>query len=126
MSAVTIRHGHTIEGGRINFNEEPTTWEHADKLAGRRLDRRKSYCVIRGQVCELASWVTSCSGCFETEDGHPVGHYPMHPKHNCHVGSGCEECGYHGVSRSSMWLPIDGKDMPEWQDEEEIEQISIP
>lgn len=119
MSTIKIRHGHTIEGGRIRYNEEATTWEHLEKLAGRRLDHRKSYCVIRGQVCESASWVDSCSGCFETEDGHPVGHYPSHPKHGCHVGAGCEECGYHGVVRQSMWLPIDGQNMPEVDEDEE-------
>ncbi|RQM44480.1 hypothetical protein EHZ19_28340 [Paraburkholderia bannensis] len=37
-------------------------------------------------------WRT-CSGCHETEDGHPVGHYPFSAIMNCDLGSGCGECG---------------------------------
>lgn len=118
MAAVKIRHGHTVDDKRlIHYNEEPSTYELADKLAGRRLDRRKNYCIINGQVCEGVSWVESCSGCFETEDGHPVGEYPIHPKHGCHVGAGCEECGHHGVVRHSQWMPIDGKAPSDLEDE---------
>jgi hypothetical protein len=101
------------------YNEEPTTWEHLEKLAGHRLDRRKSYCVISGQVCEAVSWVDSCSGCFETEDGHPVGSYLFHPKHRCHVGSGCEECGYRGIRRNAQWIPIDGQAPADLESDEE-------
>jgi hypothetical protein len=37
-------------------------------------------------------WV-SCSGCYETEDGHPVGDYPHSPILCCALGAGCSECG---------------------------------
>jgi hypothetical protein len=120
MSTIKIRRGHTIEEGRINYNEEPATWEHLDKLAGRRLDRRKSYCVISGDVCEMVSWVDSCSGCFETEDGHPVGEYPMHPVHRCHVGGGCHECGHRGIRRNSQWIPINGYTGADDEEEEQF------
>jgi len=44
----------------------------------------------------------SCTGCFESEDGHPVGNYPKHPKHRCYVGSGCRECQGRGFVRDHM------------------------
>jgi hypothetical protein len=34
-----------------------------------------------------------CSGCYETEDGHPVGHYPYSEVLRCYLGNGCAECG---------------------------------
>lgn len=37
-------------------------------------------------------WV-SCTGCYETEDGHPVGDYPHSPILGCALGGGCVECG---------------------------------
>jgi hypothetical protein len=38
------------------------------------------------------SWRT-CTGCHETEDGHPVGHYPHSKVLDCALGGGCAECG---------------------------------
>ncbi|WP_257817994.1 hypothetical protein [Burkholderia glumae] len=35
----------------------------------------------------------SCSGCHETEDGHPVGKYPYSAILKCYLGAGCSECG---------------------------------
>ncbi len=55
----------------------------------------------------LVRWTQSCSGCFETEDGHPVGDYPFDEKAKCHLGAGCEECGYHGKVRNEHWVPFD-------------------
>lgn len=54
-------------------------------------------------------WTASCSGCFESEDGYPVGSYPRHPKHGCYVGAGCPECGYHGVRVHCGWGALDGE-----------------
>lgn len=34
-----------------------------------------------------------CSGCYETEDGHPVGEYPYSSIFQCILGGGCRECG---------------------------------
>lgn len=54
--------------------------------------------TIAGKVRELVSqeeaghW-RECSGCYETEDGYPVGHYPYSPALKCHLGAGCSECG---------------------------------
>lgn len=43
-------------------------------------------------------WWQSCSGCVESEDGHLIGDYPIHPKHGVPVGSGCDECKGKGVT----------------------------
>ena len=44
-------------------------------------------------VKEGAGFWRSCSGCYETEDGHPVGQYPYSEIMGCALGSGCSECG---------------------------------
>jgi hypothetical protein len=62
--------------------------------------------VINGEVCEIARWTQTCSGCFNSEDGHPIGEYPKDAKHGCFVGSGCDECGYRGKRRIEMWVPV--------------------
>lgn len=71
--------------------DRPSTYEIADGIAGRRLDRRCSYAIIKGDVCELVRFSMSCSGCNEG----------MGEK-----GAGCHECGYTGRSRVSQWVPI--------------------
>lgn len=42
----------------------------AEKILGRRLDRRRVYALIDGQVCSLAKWTSCCAGCCE---GHEAG-----------------------------------------------------
>ena len=37
-------------------------------------------------------WCT-CTGCYESEDGHPVGYYPHSKILGCALGGGCSECG---------------------------------
>jgi hypothetical protein len=44
-----------------------------------------------------------CSGCYDSEDGHPRGPYPYSGYLNCHIGSGCPECGGLGA----IWHYID-------------------
>lgn len=44
-------------------------------------------------IQEGAGFWHSCSGCHETEDGHPVGSYQYSPAMQCALGSGCAECG---------------------------------
>lgn len=87
MVSVVERLGHSFDGDRIVYNERPLSWRQADEIAGRRLDRRKNYCVIDGQVCSEIRWTSSCSGC---------------------DGGGCQECGYHGRVRNGYWMPDDG------------------
>lgn len=40
----------------------------------------------------------SCTGCYETEDGHPVGSYAYSSVLQCSLGSGCSECGGLGAT----------------------------
>lgn len=51
------------EGGVIHHDDRPCSWGRGDDLAGHRLDRRRSYAVIDGEVCALVSWSGRCSGC---------------------------------------------------------------
>ncbi|MFL9995265.1 hypothetical protein PQR34_32290 [Paraburkholderia sediminicola] len=37
-------------------------------------------------------WCT-CASCHESEDGHPVGHYPYSETLGCDLGVGCKDCG---------------------------------
>lgn len=87
----------------------------AEMHLGGRVDHRKAYFFTDnaealemfggGPVYEYGEWTTSCSGCLETEDGHPVGSYPWDEKAKCRVGSGCEECGYTGKRRDGWFSP---------------------
>lgn len=70
---------------------------------------------IRARVRELVEdekdgfW-RSCTGCHETEDGHPVGHYPFSAALGCNLGGGCRECGGIGA----VWDSTDYEDMARW------------
>lgn len=86
MAGVVQRNGTTIDGaGFIQHHDRPSTYEKADKIAGFRLDRRKNYAIINGEVCEATSWTQECSGC---------------------NGAGCDECGHTGRRRQSHWVPV--------------------
>ncbi|WP_264858167.1 hypothetical protein [Burkholderia cenocepacia] len=51
-------------------------------------------------------WRT-CSGCHESEDGHPVGEYPYSETLQCDLGAGCGECGGIGA----VWDSTDYEDL---------------
>lgn len=88
MPSVIERLGHSIVGDEIIYDEREVAWDAADRIAGHRLDRRKNYAVINGQICSAISWTQQCSGC---------------------DGAGCGECGHVGKRRRSHWMP------DEWQ-----------
>lgn len=95
MAKVIERRGHSIDAeGLIHYDEKPSTYEEAERIAGKRLDRRKNYAIINDEVCEAAEWSQACSGCYE-------GYSPYDSK-----GSGCRECGYTGRSHQSHWIPV--------------------
>lgn len=81
--------------------DEPSTYEAAEAIAGHRLDRRKNYAIIDGEVRVEERWSSACSGCAETPEGH----------WQDHRGIGCDECGYTGRRRGGMFLPLDGVDL---------------
>lgn len=108
MTQVAERLGHTIDAaGMIHHQERPVTWADAEKIAGKRLDRRRSYKIINGDVCTLFKFTQPCSGCFELGDyGSGIERYEYDDKAQCHVGFGCDECGHTGKRRSGHWTPI--------------------
>lgn len=99
MRTVIERHGHSIDGqGFIHYDDQASTYERAEKLAGRRLDRRRSYAIMDGEVLESTQWSQACSGCYE---GHDITH---------DAGHGCSECGYTGRRRNGAWVPLLNKE----------------
>ena len=90
VGRVIERLGTTVVEQSIIHNDRPVSWDDADKRAGRRLDRRKAWAFVDGDLCEAVSWTQACSGCV----------YGFEPR-----GGGCSECAQHGVVRRSMWVP---------------------
>lgn len=96
---------------RHEADEHPTT---TVKVAG--YSAEPDFAVSIKRTCsEEASngaacgW-TPCTGCYDTEDGHPTAHYPHSRIFGCDVGSGCSECGGLGVV-FQYWSPEDLEDM---------------
>lgn len=83
------------------------TIEEAEKLAGKRLDRRRKWFLYDGDVCYDGKWTQACSGCYEGggEYSHLNKYYQYDEKLKIHIGSGCEECGYTGKRRQSYPIP---------------------
>ncbi len=94
MRDVKIRH-ETLPGSYIYHRETNSTYEYAESICGFRLDRRKNYMIIKGEVCEAINWSDECSGC-SYSDGY----------NKEYRGQGCHECGYQGRVRFRMWNPI--------------------
>lgn len=89
--SVLVRDGHTITGdGVIHYQDRPVTWSEADEMAGTRLDRRKAWAFIDGELCESVRWSAACSGCNNELGGLR--------------GCGCSECGYQGIAQQAMWV----------------------
>lgn len=94
--SVIQRKGTTItDAGVIVHDDASMPWEAADELAGHRVDRRRTYSIIDGELCDLASWTEACTGCTEVPE------MTMGPDRGC----GCHECGYTGHRRNSYFVP---------------------
>ena len=65
----------------------------AERVAGRRIDRRRAYSVIDGKVCIRVTFSTDCSGCVTDDfwDGRLLG---------------CHECGFTCRRRVEQWVPL--------------------
>lgn len=48
---------------------------------------------VREQIEKGAGFWHACSGCHDTEDGHPTGPYAYSSTMGCALGNGCSECG---------------------------------
>ena len=54
------------------------------------------------------TYTTECSGCCELGECMGNAHnYPYDAKAQCHIGSGCDECGHRGKRRVRLWAPFD-------------------
>lgn len=70
--------------------------------------RRVRVIEFEGRNGYAVTYTTACSGCFEFGDYGGLAHnYAYDEKHGCHVGSGCDECGYTGKRRQSQFIPFD-------------------
>lgn len=98
MSGSVIERGETkIVDGLIFHDDQPIEWDEADKRAGFQLDRRRAWAFVNGELCECIRWTQACSGCScDCGDGYGCSH----------GAGGCSECGYQGVVRQGMWLPV--------------------
>jgi hypothetical protein len=84
-------------GGRVKNTYNIPVLE-TEKIVNLRLDRRcKHYAIIDNQLCSIAEWTTTCSGCTSSyaETGSVLDR-----------GDGCRECGYTGKRRVRMWCPV--------------------
>lgn len=96
--SVIIRHGYTIDdAGCIHHHDAPASWEEADALAGRRVDRRRAYAVVDGELMQLVRWSQPCTGCFEAPE---CTMYSMETAR----GQGCSECGFTGRRREGAFV----------------------
>lgn len=97
MACVIERFGTDTTDGIVTHDDRPSTYEAAEKIAGHKLDRRKNYAIIDGQVSESYVWSQACTGCKL---------FPTHDR-----GLGCDECGYTGRRRLGQWVPIKPRKM---------------
>jgi len=100
MRTVKIRDGYEVVDGKIIYNETGITYAKAEKLCGIKLDKRRGYRIIDGELCSLANWTSPCTGCS-----------PDDPYWTGNRGGGCSECGGSGKRRHGGWVPVisDGK-----------------
>ena len=81
--------------GSITISDQPSTYEAAEKIADHKLDRRRCYAIIEGDVHCLARWSSACTGCCDDNEYSAP-----------YAGGGCPECGYQGRIINSMWIPL--------------------
>lgn len=84
------------------MNYARITWRDAERVTGRRLDRRRSYAFKLGKIWILEKYTLPCCGCSESPESTPA------PE----KGTGCYECGYTGRRRYEVWCPLDDSLMP--------------
>lgn len=86
---------------------EHLTIQDAERLHGKKLDRRRKYFLWDERVCVDGKFTVSCSGCFDAGDYGGLAHnYEYDKKAQCRIGAGCSECGYTGKRISSFPCPI--------------------
>lgn len=69
-----------------------------------------------------SKYTHTCSGCSESNEGH-MSHYPYDAKAQCHIGSGCDECGYTGKVRDCFFIPFDHGEFDAACEKERAEEL---
>jgi len=87
MRKVKIRPYNPIFPGDGTYchHEEELTYEEAEELCGRKLDRRMNYMVIDGKVCHKIEWSSTCTVAMVADVEIVESLYPKHV---------CTECGF--------------------------------
>ncbi len=65
---------------------------------------------IAEEVAESGGHWTYCSGCYDTEDGHPTQKYAYSPTLQTPIGCGCHECGGLGA----VWWYMSDQDVADY------------
>ena len=81
------------------MNYARITWRDAERVAGRRLDRRRIYAFELGKIWILEKYTLPCGGCSESPESTPT------PE----KGLGCDACGYSGTTRYEAWNLLEGE-----------------
>lgn len=66
---------------------------------------------IEEEVAESGGHWTYCSGCYDTEDGHPTQKYAYSPTLQTPIGCGCHECGGLGA----VWWYMSDQDVADFE-----------
>lgn len=70
-----------------------------DEAHRRRLDMRRTYCLIDGALHVIVRWTGKCSGCS----------CQQHDSMCSCPSSGCRECGFTGKRRRAEWAPVNDR-----------------
>jgi len=70
---------------------------------------------VAEEIAEGSGFWRECSGCYDTEDGHPTQQYDYSKIFGCALGNGCSECGGIGA----VWDNTDYEAMARDWDEQE-------
>lgn len=99
MASVIERLEVFIRDGEVHSTDVPSSYEAAEALAGRRLDRRRCYAIMDGEVLELLRLSTGCPGCCDEAWLYADAR-----------GFGCDECGHTGRRRWGHWVPLGARE----------------
>ncbi len=66
---------------------------------------------IEDQMNESGGQWQPCTGCYDTEDGHPTQKYDYSPALQTPIGCGCSECGGLGA----VWWYMSDQDVDDWE-----------
>lgn len=80
------------------LNQKEISYDKAEKMLGRKLDRRRNYYIEDGKLFKSEFVYISCAVCLD--EGSWIGDQLREPK-----GKGCPACGYKGYRHRKMLFP---------------------